>query len=190
MRTRKTFKFGAINLRGTGKRYPVTVEIQLYERGGNEILERCSDGTFTGTGKFTPRYLEFTAMATAGACIGGQCLDEINEHRLDFRPAERMLWDRIYKLWQRYHLNGMHAGTPEQEEAVKAYHNQHKAVRHDYEGVCNYLKEIGLYEVLYTGKTSGRMYNNEPYKYGHGWIVQDIPEEDIQKIRDLLDWED
>ena len=48
------------------------------------------------------------------------------------------------------------------------------------------LKEKGLYEVMFTGITCGRRYDNEPYKYGHGWIVQEIPEEDLNRIKELL----
>ena len=61
--------------------------------------------------------------------------------------------------------------------------------RADYTEVCNHLKEIGLYEVPFIGRTTGREYNGEMYKYGHGWVIQQIPEEDLQRIRDLLDSE-
>ena len=185
---KKTFELGNIDLRGTGKRYPVTVEIELSESGGAERIEYI-DGKRTPTGQYTPRYLEFTASASAGAAMAGQCLDRINEHRRDFSGGSRVIWDAIYRLWKLYHLNGMHAGTPEQEAAVKEYKSQCGHYRADYTEVCNHLKEIGLYEVPFIGRTTGREYNGEMYKYGHGWIIQQIPEEDLQRIRDLLDSE-
>ena len=78
----------------------------------------------------------------------------------------------------------MHAGTPEQEAAINEW--EAAGNRYDYTAACNMLKEKGLYEVLFTGKTVGRMYNNEPYKYGHGWIVNDIPGDDLIRIEHLL----
>ena len=183
----KKFNLGRINLCGTGKRYPVEVRVELRERGGEE--------TFTVdpvtrerhyTGERCPEYVEFSAMALVGARMGGQCqcLDEINQHRRDFTRENRILWHKIYRLWQMYHLNDMHAGTPEQEQAIEEW--KQAGHKYDYTEVCNMLKEKGLYEVPFTGKTVGRMYNGELYKYGHGWVVEDIPEEDIAIIRELL----
>ena len=182
---KRTFNLGSINLNGTGKRYPVKVNVELKSRGGERVF-RLEDGERVYTGETTPEYVEFTASASAsaGACIAGQCLDRINAHRLDFTEDNRETWDDIYKYWKQYHLNGLNAGTPEQTAAVDEWLDQGN--RYDYTRVCNMLEEKGLYEVLYTGKTVGRMYNNEPYKYGHGWIVRDIPGDDLIKIEHLL----
>ncbi|MBP5474645.1 MAG: hypothetical protein J6X83_00045, partial [Methanomicrobium sp.] len=101
----KVFNLGKINLHGTGKRFPVEVTVSL-ETYGDDIHR--------------PMYTEFTAHAMVGQAMGGQCLDDINKHRDDFSSENRKLWDTIYELWKKYHLNGMHAGTPEQEAAIKA----------------------------------------------------------------------
>ena len=43
---------------------------------------------------------------------------------------------------------------------------------------CELLRRHGLYEVEVDGK---------PYKYGHGWLYRAIPENDMNKIRAILD---
>lgn len=173
----KKFNFGKIDYNGTGRRYPVTVQIALEKRGGDDVFT-MKNGEKVYTGGKTPEYYEFTASGMIGARCGGQCLDEIAKH------CKNPLFVTIYRLWKKYHLNGMHAGTPEQEKALlewKAAGN-----RYDYTSACEYLKSRGLYEMNYTGKSVGRMYNGELYRYGHAWLVQDIPENDLETIKNLF----
>ena len=106
--------------------------------------------------------------------MGGQCLDSIAKY------VENDTFKLIYKMWEKYHLNGMHAGTHAQEEALKEAVKSGKLERYganNYTETCDYLKSIGLYEVEYNGK---------PYKYGHGWLFWEIPEEDLKQIEKLL----
>lgn len=100
---------------------------------------------------------------------GGQCLDEIKKY------IKSPLFLEIYKFWKLYHLNGMHAGTRAQEKAIEDWES--KGNKYDYTAVCEYLKSIDLYEVEHNG---------QPYKYGHGWIFEEIPENDLQIIKELL----
>ena len=180
---KKTFNFGRINFNGTGRRYPVTVEAELKRRGGEKILRRDpASGKMIETGETTPEYIEFTASASIGARCGGQCLDEINKHRREL--ADRDAWDELYKMWKLYHLNGMHAGTPEQEKAI--YEWKAAGNKYEYGAACEYLKSVGLYEVEYTGLSIGHRMEKEPYKYGHAWIIQEIPGADLLRIEQLL----
>ena len=80
---------------------------------------------------------------------------------------------KIYKIWKRWHLNGLHAGTPEQEAAIEEW--KASGNRYEYSAACEELKRRGLYTVNFTGLSVGRRYDNEPYTYGHGWIVQELP---------------
>lgn len=103
-------------------------------------------------------------------CIySGQCLDEIAEIFM-----HNPVFKKIYEWWKLYHLNDMHAGTPEQERAVEEYKKTHE---YDYTEVCEYLKTIGLYEVDLNGK---------PYRYGHAWLAEEIPESVLKEMRKLL----
>ena len=81
----------------------------------------------------------------------------------------------IYRFWKLYHLNGMHAGTEEQEAAIEAWKAQGN--RYEYGKACEHLKSIGLYEVEYNGK---------PYRYGHGWLHREIPEADLARIQEII----
>lgn len=148
----KTFNFGKIDARGTGRRInPVEV---------NARLERMDDGKY----RFVASAMVYNQTKTDCVCAG-QCLDFINERLND------STFKQLYHLWKLYHLNDMHAGTPEQEIALERCQSK------DYDDRCNYLKLVGLYEVEYDGK---------PYKYGHGWLYQPIPDDDFELIVNLL----
>ena len=106
---------------------------------------------------------------------GGQCVDNLFE---EFgKQMERpKLYAEILQLWRKYHLNGMNAGTEEQTEAVEEWKAQGNA--YDYTKVCDYLKEIGLYEVEYEGT---------PYRYGTGWLYREIPEVSLNRIKKIIE---
>lgn len=112
--------------------------------------------------------------------IGGQCLDTINDNCPDIKANP--IWQKIYRLWKLYHLNDLHAGTVEQEEALDKWYveSEDNTIQNvkGYDKACEYLKSIGLYEVEYNGK---------PYRYGSGWLKRDIPEEDLNQIKELLE---
>ena len=188
MKMKKEFSFGKIDFDHVGKkRNLVTVEVCLYHRGGEKTFREVN-GVREYTGESTPEYYEFTACGNVwnnlhtDIIFGGQCLDEIDKFR--FYLSNRKLWSEIYDLWKKYHLNGMKAGTPEQEAAIQEWIDSgHK---YDYKDACEYLKSIGLYEVNFTGKSVGRLFNNEPYKYGHAWIIEDLPEDVFERVMELV----
>lgn len=181
-----TLNFGKINARGTSRRYEAEVTIELRRRGGEKTFT-MQNGEKVYTGNTTPEYVELSICGTVwnttktNCIMGGQCLDEMYKH---LRHNET--FREIYKLWKEYHLNGMHAGTPEQEKAVQDW-KQKTGKQYDYTEICEYLKEIGLYEVNFTGLTVGRRYENEPYKYGHGWIIQELPGDVLVRIEHIID---
>lgn len=186
------FHLGKIDARGTGRKVnEVTVDLRLTKHGGDPTFTMNRDGTRNYTGRKTPEYTELSICADAwnsahtDIVMGGQCLDEIARQRNQMTPANRKTFDRLYLLWTDWHLNGMHAGTPEQEAAVKEW----KAAgnRYDYTAACDMLKERELYEIPFTGKTVGQEYHGELYKYGHGWVVVDLPEEVIAECKALVE---
>ena len=185
----KTFNFGKIAYENPERRLnAVTVNAELRRCGGEPtfIIDRTT-GEHTSTGT-TPKYIELSICGevwnrfhTDFLC-GGQCLDTIAEYREQLDDVDT--FDVLYSLWKEWHLNGMNAGTPEQETAVKAWEAEGNV--YDYSAVCDMLKEKGLYEVNFTGISVGRRYNNEPYKYGTGWIVREIPGNVLIQIEHLL----
>lgn len=186
---KKTFNFGKIDFYGNGRRDNlVTVTVELRQRGGEDTftVDRAT-GEKTIVGK-TPTYVELSIcgdiwnrLRTDIVC-GGQCLDTIAKYRRQL--TERDLFDTLLDLWKNYHLNGMHAGTPEQEQAIEEW--KAEGNKYDYTAACEMLKARGLYEVNYTGVSVGRRYDNEPYKYGHGWLVQELPGDVLLKVEHML----
>lgn len=156
---KRVFQFGKIAL-GSRKENAVDVTIELSENENKQLVFAASGRVWNRTHKNTR--------------LGGQCLDEIAKY------VKNPTFKEIHRLWKLYHLNDMNAGTVEQENALRDavkkgiipsmsgnYYNEH----------CEYLKSIGLYEVEHEGKT---------YKYGHGWLYRAIPDDDLNKIMELI----
>lgn len=93
--------------------------------------------------------------------MGGQCLPDLRKHL--------RAHSELYDIWKRYHLNDMHAGTPEQEAALPKPYTT-------YEAACQHLKEQGLLTVEHDGK---------PYTYGEGWLYEAIPADVVARIKEL-----
>lgn len=97
----------------------------------------------------------------------GQCLDELTPLLVG-----NHLFEELYDLWKKYHLNDMHPGTPKQEQALRKAHLTNWA--NDYTKCCEYLESINL---LY----------DDGYKFGSGWLKEEIPEEDLKRINKLME---
>lgn len=162
---RKTFDFGKIAYDNPNRKTnAVTVEVEL-------TVDNFERPIFTASGDI------WNCKHTDIVC-GGQCLDEIAKHRRQLSNVGT--FNFIYMMWQKYHLNDMHAGTFEQERAI----TEREALlgrRLEYKEKCDYLESIGLYEVEYHG-----LEYNGMYKYGHAWLYQPIDEEDLKEILRLL----
>lgn len=96
----------------------------------------------------------------------GQC-DETMKPRTD---AQR----KLLELWNRWHLNTLHAGTPEQEEALK------KVKLDWYDAQCEHLKSIWLLVVKHP-KTW------EDYTYWTARLTEDLPVDLWQEVEDAMD---
>ena len=186
---KKTFLFGKIAYFGGPMRtFPVHVTMELRREGDKEIpiVDKA-----TGDRKVTcrtPAYLELSIAGTIyypgrrDIACSGQCLNDIAEFRDQLSFPER--FDEIYALWKKWHLNGLHAGTPEQDAAVDEW--LAAGNKYDYTAACEMLKEKGLYEVNYTGLSTSRRYENEPYTYGSGWLVRELPDDVLHQVHRLF----
>lgn len=154
---KKTFNLGKIAIYGKRKINLVTLDIELKEKDGKPV--------------FTASAMVWNSKKT-DCFLGGQCLDELCRFA---SIRNNKIFKKVYKFWKLYHLNDMHAGTPEQEKALEEWEN--KGNKYDYTAACEYLKNINMYEVEHNGK---------PYKYGHSWLYQAIPENDLQEIKALF----
>lgn len=180
------FTFGKIPFCCGRRENLVEITVHVRKRGGDPTFIIQNDEKIPSG--FTPEYMELSICGNVwnrihtDIIMGGQCLDSLI-------PYVRYMNDRktfytIFNLWKNFHLNGMNAGTKEQTAAVNAWLKE-TGERYDYTAACEYLKSIGMYEVPYTGKTVGREYHGEPYKYGHGWIVNDLPAEVLETLQKL-----
>jgi hypothetical protein len=107
-----------------------------------------------------------------GSC--GQIVDGLLEDVSKFLPGwNRAKVKKLQEVWERWHLNDMNAGVKEQEDFLREWKKTNK---YEYTAACDALKEAGLYEV-------------NGYKYGHGWIKEDVPQEVIEWLFSLPDSE-
>ena len=99
---------------------------------------------------------------------GGQNLDEIAELYPD-----NTLIQEIVGLWNQYHLNDLKAGSRPQTEFIKQYEKDNPSWRYDYSAACDLLRDAGLYI-------------DRGYKYGHAWLLEILPEEVKNRIREII----
>lgn len=140
--------FGKVDAYGNGRNNnEVTIEMEL------------KDGRFSASGNiWNSKHTDIIS--------GGQNLDEIKEYLKGNKDYER-----IYNMWQKHHLNDMHAGTEKQEEALNKKFGGVNANKYD-EQVA-YLKSINLYE-------------DNGYRFGSGWLKRDIPQDDLKEIVGII----
>ena len=151
----KTFKFDKIAFYGTRRINTPEVTMELRDTAKGPELSICGD-------VWNSKHTDIV--------MGGQCLDEMKKFKeLRFNT----LFNKLYKWWELYHLNGMHAGTIKQENAIKEWHAKDKYKAFTYDEDCKYLDSIGLLD-------------DDGYRYGSSWLYRAIPDEDLNEIKALL----
>ena len=135
----KTFKFDKIAFYGTRRINTPEVTMELRDTAKGPELSICGD-------VWNSKHTDIV--------MGGQCLDEMKKFKeLRFNS----LFNKLYKWWELYHLNGMHAGTIKQENAIKEWHAKDKYKAFTYDEDCKYLDSIGLLD-------------DDGYRYGSSWL--------------------
>ena len=209
----KRITFGKVDFWGHGRRSNAA-QVDLEYR----LCAKHENGA-------TRLYWEFSACGAIWNHIhtdhisGGQNLDAMNEFA-DIR--NNATFREVYDLWNKYHCNGLTAGSPAQEAAKsefvydrekptwnwydtedinenadtygrhmtdrEAEANAAKAAGHSVKrDTGDYNDQLAVYLArrgLYTDKSY--IYNGKPYKYGHAWLVTEIPESDKARIRALV----
>ncbi len=104
----------------------------------------------------------------------GQCLEDWPGMVISFAPG----WDTIklielVKIWRRWHLNKMHAGTPNQESYLRRHKVEYTYPETHYDKAREMLKAAGL---------NPDMLNGVPYAYGHQWLHEDLPAEVVETV--------
>lgn len=157
----KKITFKNVSLAGDSRRMRVDVKLALKE---NPYVFTCSAA--------------ITPYNARDSIICGQCLDTIKNYT---SLKGDQTFSVIYDLWKKYHLNDLHAGTPNQEAAIREAIANGTLKDYDYTQVVSYLKSIGLY------RDESYQYNGEAYAYGTGWLYEAIPDNDIATIKKIIE---
>ena len=137
-----------------------------------------TENGFTDNAKYEVRFDEDTQTFSASATYyngGGQCLDTLMEIYKEQKVVVPSKIKLLTELWEKYHLNDLHAGTPEQEDYLHSIGITGFA--NNYKQCCEELKKVNLYECEWKGEKS---------YFGGSWFHWDIPAEDIEKIKSLI----
>ena len=68
----------------------------------------------------------------------------------------------LHIMWERWHLNDMRSGTPNQEKMVRVWKAMGNA--YDYDAVCRYLE-------------SNDLLVDNGYRYGSAWLHEKVPDD-------------
>jgi|TARA_R100000482_G_scaffold108938_1_gene51172 hypothetical protein len=153
---KKTIQFGKVDYMNNGKKNCL-IEVELNFDG----VRFSASGTIWNHLK-TDSY------------SGGQNLDTIKK----FLPNNK-LFNKIYDIWKKYHLNDMTAGSPKQEEYLKSIISE-DSLDYSYDLKCEKLKEVNLLH------DKSYLYDGKPYQYGTAWLTTEIPTEVKQEINNLI----
>jgi hypothetical protein len=82
-------------------------------------------------------------------------------------------------VWDKWHLNHMKAGTPEQHRYLDTLPDQPLVDWYDW--ACDELKKVDLYEVQRDGN---------PYRFGSAWLRHTLPQDVIDFLADLPEAQD
>lgn len=172
----RTIKIGKINFYDNEKRKNHNVEIILR-------LSLSNDNCFSAVANVWN-------FPHSDILMGGQCFDTILN---DFPEVKKNpVFMEIYDLWKNYHLNDLHAETKAQEDLLK------EAVKNgelntyganNYKETCAYLESKDmLYDKNYlvSKKQKDGSIIKAPYRYGTGWLKEEIPEQDLLRIKSLI----
>lgn len=99
--------------------------------------------------------------------MAGQIADEL-------APMLPERYRPLLRLWKRWHLNSMRAGSPAQEKALAEWRAAGNSG--DYRDECSALEERGLLE------DPGFMRDGKPYRYGTAWLFEPIDPDDLAEI--------
>jgi len=143
------------------------IEVWLARKEASSLnidLEPC--GTYTALSIVADVYYPKDRKNDPSEC--GQCTETIREFwGSDSKVAE------LCDLWNRWHLNGLRAGTRVQGEHLRENPPQPPFFPEShYEKSCKILETAGLYE-------------DRGYKYGHRWLVEDLPKDVLKRLGEL-----
>lgn len=148
--------------------YKVTLEMEVEKVTGMNNMRTINLKPIKSWKEFSiSGFAQYRPQCDYSYC--GQIQDEIRENVDKYKflaiPKEKII--KILELWDRWHLNDLHAGTRKQEALLK------KSKIHDYTERCNFL-------------TSNDFQIDRGYMYGSAWLVELLPPTFIDDLQELL----
>lgn len=141
------------------KRWNVYLEAEIKER-----LRKKRDINLKPLKKY-----KTLSITGSSKYFGGQIQDELTDENIDFVvPKERV--QQIKNIWNKWHLNDLHAGTKAQERALARVGGVNA---NKYNEQLEYLKKKKLQK-------------DKGYKFGSDWLVDPLPNKVEKKLRDLF----
>ncbi|MGH8897010.1 MAG: hypothetical protein ACRDZ4_08325 [Egibacteraceae bacterium] len=170
----RTYKLdlGKVDARGRGRKANrVTLEIELRHKAN---VAPYLDTDLNPVREYTELAICGSVWNPAGTGIesGGQNTEAIRERFPDDADVQRLC-----ALWDRWHLNGMKAGTRAQEAFLRDARVENRLAQYDEN--CKVLEKANLLHV--TGP-QGRN-----YKYGAAWLVERLPEDVEREVVELCE---
>lgn len=116
---------------------------------------------------------------------------QIRLNNPNYEAVEGVDLAAIDKIWERWHLNDMRAGSPRQELFIRGleaagWEHPYDPEKSWYEAACEKLEEAGLLydeEYLVENKDGEKV----PYKYGTAWLFEEVPHDLVKTLFELPD---
>jgi hypothetical protein len=187
MRTEKTIfhkKFIAGTLKdydSKGNKIPMNFNIEVTIKEINlasEVIFCYKDGVKTlskvGNTKQTTNLITVNKYKTLSICGSyrhgvGQCQNLLTDK--DFKPIHKFNNKRFKEIWNTHHLNDLQSGTQKQQEVLNSWKERPNGW--SYSEDCEYLKEK-------------KLYSDRGYKFGSAWLIQELPLEIEEEIKQLI----
>lgn len=88
---------------------------------------------------------------------------------------------RLREVWERWHLNDMVAGSPDQEAYLRAHPVEYVYPESHYTKASAALEAVGL------NPDPDYLHNGKPYRYGHAWLREEVPADVLEFLSGLPD---
>ena len=181
-RTRTTKRLSKINIYER-------VTLKIYREDTNMELDKVVRlGTISeGSGRYYSVYCHIkitdgrlSITGVEGPLKNGECLGACGQIDMHLKPEDISAapgWSRgkiaeFLKIWNRWHLNDMKAGSPAQEEYLRDNPIEAVYPESHYEKACQALEAAGLLV-------------DNGYKYGSAWLTEELPQSVFSKLADL-----
>lgn len=121
---------------------------------------------------------KLSITGVVGPFPNGNCKGGCGQISLDeTTPYEGFPLEAFKRVWERWHLNDLRAGTPAQEEYLRRNPPQYTYPKTHYVTACAKLKRAGL--------NPDTSYFVEPYLYGTKWLTEMVPESVLEWLKSL-----